>query len=386
MARKKTKYTGIYTDKLKTGINYYARFDIHRKTNWVNLTKEYGVHGLSEAKVKYGELLGIAHNPTALYVTKKLLVNDLLEDFINIKNTDTAGRAKNRTYHHNLELLYEKNLKDIFEYVKISNVKKSHFDTIKKELDTRGVGQSTFSRIRSLVNSAIGDYIDLKPLLKDFKAEKINTENRKLKLPITYIINEDLETALQKIYSYYQNLRKPDHKYLSLFQLLTARRIGETVLYRYEHFDPTDNTILTTPEVTKSSVVEKVFVPDEVAQYIKDKMAKGYSKKDKIFPVPLGTIDYYIKKAYDTVKIKVNQSIGAHISRDLLSTILASRGVKTSLIEKLLSHKPSTVTAIHYLSILEGQLKETLVYYERIAKGVESKNDSIFVLSKEPVN
>ena len=52
----KGEVRGIYIDNLRSGTNYYVRLDVNGKDIFKNITKEFGVRNLSEAKAKQREL------------------------------------------------------------------------------------------------------------------------------------------------------------------------------------------------------------------------------------------------------------------------------------------------------------------------------------------
>jgi len=381
----------IYVDELKSGTNYYARFELHRKTEYVNLTKEYDVRTLPKAKKKRAELLVELQSPDADFIKNNKLVTDFIEAYIDQRPTNE--RNLNRSQKKIVQNRYALYAEPYLKYVKLGKLSARHIDTIKANLEIRKVGKPTYQKVKTLICSALKDTgINCKKLFGGFEPGDMTlTEKNKKKFSIDEYFTEELEDVAHKFYSNFfsqytqSKTAKERDIYANLFYLLlTASRSGETSLLKIKNielFDDTNNIyIIKVPsEINKEGYSREVKVPKIITPFIEERL-KEDDKEQYLFQNDIeNALPYRLKKTFKEFDLKETKGLALHIFRALFRSIATDRGLNQHQIDYIMSHKPNESVGDKYYDAdkLKPQQRYNIFklfsLYEKICNGSEPK-------------
>ena len=381
----------IYTDELKNGTNYYARFELHRKTEYVNLTKEYGVTTLPQAKKQRAKLLVERQSPDADFITNNKPVSEFIEDYISKRPVNL--RNKHRSQRVIVQNRYALYVEPYLKYVKLGKLSTKHINAIKANLEARKVGKPTYQKIQTLICAALKNTgINCRKLFSGFEPKDITlTEKNKKKFPIDEYFVEGLEDVAHKTYSDFharyvqaKTAKERDIYANLLYLLLTASRSGEASLLKIKHielFDDKNNIyIIKVPsEINKEGYSREVMVPRVITPFIQERFNED-DKEQYIFQTDIeNVLPYRLRKTFKSFILKESKGLSLHIFRALFRTITTDRGLNQHLIDYIMSHKPNKSTGDKYYDAeqLKPQQRfnifKLLSLYEKICNGTEPK-------------
>jgi integrase len=388
---KKQVADGIYIDKLKSGTNYYARFELHRKTEFVNLTKEYGVKTLPDAKKERAKLLVERQSPDADFIKNDKPVTYFIEAYI--KQRPTNERNLNRSQKKIVQNRYALYAEPYLKYVKLGKLSARHIDTIKANLEIRKVGKPTYQKVKTLICSALKDTgINCKKLFGSFEPRDMTlTEKNKKKFSIDEYFAEELEDVAHKFYSNFfskytqaKTAKERDIYANLLYLLLTASRSGETSLLKIKNIDLFDDTnniyIIKVPsEINKEGYAREVKVPKVITPFIEERF-KENNKEQYLFQNDIeNVLPYRLKKTFQKFDLKESKGLALHIFRALFRSIATDRGLNQHQIDYIMSHKSNESVGDKYYDAdkLKPQQRYNIFklfsLYEKICNGLEPK-------------
>jgi integrase len=391
MARKKLldsngrEIRGLYYDELKNGRNIFARFNIPTAPAWVNLTKEYKVTTITEAKKQRNKLLELYNNPHAEHIKNKAFVNDLIETYISERPENI--RHPNRSQRKMVDNRYKLYLKPYLKYVTVEKFSSKHLIKVQENLIKRKVGKETYNKIRTILRSSLKNTgINLDKLFIDFEPKKQFTEDNKKKFKIDEYFVENLEDIAQRFYSIFENayksanLQKEKDRYaLFLYLLLTASRVGETAQLRVKDIQLFDNDnniyrVIIPKEINKSSQTREVKIPKVITSFISERLATA-SKNDYLFQTDIqNVLPYHFKKALKHFELKENKGLSVHIFRALFRNVCIDRDFSTRAINYVMDRQRKQSVDEKYYNAKLTHAQRHNVYklkaeYERLCKG-----------------
>jgi len=382
---------GLYYDTLKSGTkNIYARFNLPNAPQFINLTKEYGVTTLTEAKAKRVELLAKFQSPDADFIRNKKLVNDLIEAYI--EQRPINKRYPNRSQRKIVENRYKLYIESYLKYVTVGKLSQKHIARIKAYLDERKVGKETYNKVRTLLRSALKDTgINFDKLFIGFEPNPLYTVNNKKKYKIDEYFLEHLEDVAQKFYSYYTNQlrhawsqKERDRYALLLYLLLTASRVGETARLKVKDVELFDNDhniyrVIVPKEINKSAHSREVKIPEIITPFIGEKVITA-DKEEYLFQTNIGSLPYHFKKSLKLFELKEVRGLDVHIFRSLFRNICLDRNYSTRPIDYIMDRQHNnTVDERYYDARLTPQQRfnvfKLFSTYERLCRGELSKEE-----------
>ncbi|PTB87917.1 hypothetical protein C9925_01025 [cyanobacterium G8-9] len=392
MARKKLldssgkEIRGLYYDELKNGRNIFARFNIPTAPAWVNLTKEYGVKSITDAKRQRNKLLEVYNNPNADHIKNRALVNELIEAYI--AERPTNPRYPNRSQRKMVDNRYKLYLKPYLRFVTVEKFSAKHLVKVKEELIKRKLGKESYNKVRTLIRSSLKNTgINFDKLLIDFEPPKnISKEDNKMKYKIDEYFVANLEDVAKQFYSIFvdglksSKLQKDKDKYaLFLYLLLTASRVGETARLRVKDvslFDKDNNIyrVIVPTDINKSAQTREVMIPKIITPYIAERVAIA-SKDDYLFPTDIeNVLPYWFKKFLKSFELKESRGLSVHIFRALFRNIAIDRELNIRAIHYIMDRQRSaTVDEKYYDASLTHQQRfnvyQCLSTYEKLCRG-----------------
>ncbi len=383
---------GLYYDILKSGAKQiYARFNLPNAPQFINLTKEYGVTTLTEAKAKRAKLLTEFQSPDADFIRNNKLVNELIEVYITQRPTNP--RYPHRSQRKIVENRYKRYIESHLKYVTVGKLNQKHIARIKTDLDDREVGKETYNKIRTLIRSALKDTgVNFDKLFIGFEPNPKFTEKNRKKFKIDEYFSEHLEDVAQKFYSYYaslyesaRNQKEKDRYAMLLYLLLTASRVGEPATLKVkdvELFDKENNIykVIVPKEINKSDQSREVKVPTIITPFIKERIATAH-KEDYLFQTDIeNSLPYHFKKSLKLFTLKKERGLGVHIFRALFRNICLDRDFSTRSIDYIMDRqKNSTVDERYYDARLTPQQRfnvfKLYATYEKLCRRELSKQE-----------
>lgn len=401
MARKKLldsngkEIRGLYFDELKNGRNIFARFNIPTAPAWINLTKEYGVKSITDAKRQRNKLLEVYHNPNAEHIKNKALVNNLIEAYIAERPTNT--RYPNRSQRKMVNNRYKLYLKPYLRFVTVEKFSAKHLVKVKEELIKRELGKESYNKVRTLIRSSLKNTgINFDKLLIDFEPPKnTSKENSKMKYKIDEYFVAHLEEVAKQFYSIFasrlngSHLQKDKDKYaLFLYLLLTASRVGETARLKVKDvslFDK-DNDIyrvIIPTDINKSAQTREVMIPKIITPFIAERLITA-SKDDYLFQTDIeNVLPYWFKKFLKSFELKESKGLSVHIFRALFRNVCMDRSFSERSINYLMDRQRSTSVDEKYYDAKLTHSQRYNVYklqadYERLCRGELEKQSIDF--------
>ena len=391
MARKKlhdskgNAIQGLYYDELKNGKHIFARFNLRTAPQWVNLTKEYGIKTISEAKKQRNRLLEQYQSPDSDYIKNKRLVNDLIEEYIGKRPENE--KYPNRSQRKIVENRYKAYLKEPFKYVTVEKLSSKHIEKIKTDLNKRQLGKESFNKVKTLIRSALKDtglnfdklFIGFEPKIKDPDANK-------KKYKIDEYFTEHLEDVAQGFYNTYATglenakLQKEKDKYaILLYLLLTASRVGETSLLKIkdvELFDRENNIyrVIIPKSINKKLQTREVKVPTIITPFIENRLSTA-KENDYLFQTNIeNVLPYWFKKSTKQFKLKRTKGLSVHIFRALFRNVALDRDWSSRAVNYIMDRqKASTVDEKYYDAKLTHQQRYNVYKlfsdYEKLCRG-----------------
>jgi len=377
---------GLYYDELKNGRNIYARFKLRKVPQWVNLTKEFGITSISKAKEQRNKLLAEYTNPDADFIKSKVLVNDLIEAYI--EKRPENKRYPNRSQKKIVYNRYELHLKPFFQYVTVGKLSNKHILKVKAHLDKRGVGAQTYQKLRTLIRASLkGTGVNFEKLFNDFEAKEANTQRNQKKLKIDeYFKGYDLEEVAQGFYSEYSSLltkaktpKEQDRYAFLLYLLLTASRVGEVALLQVKHvevFDERNNIlrVIVPKSTNKNNQTREVMVPRVITSFIKNRISTA-NDDDYLFVSSIeNVIPYHFKKSLKQFSLTQTHGLQVHIFRSLFRNIAIDRELNVNAIDYIMDRqRQDTVDRKFYDARLTKQQRYNVFKlastYEKICNG-----------------
>jgi integrase len=400
MARKKLldsngrEIRGLYYDELKNGRNIFARFNIPTAPAWVNLTKEYKVTTITEAKKQRNKLLELYNNPHAEYIKNKELVNDLIEAYISERPVNL--RHPHRSQRKLVENRFKLYLEPYLEYVTVEKFSSKHLVKVKANLDNRGVGLQTYQKLRTLIKSSLkGTGVNFDMLFSDFEPLEKHTIANKKKFKIDEYFVEHLETVAQKFYTHFtehlykSTLQKEKDRYaFFLFLLLTASRVGEASRLKIKDVQLFDNDnniyrVIVPKDVNKSRQTREVMIPNIITPFIAERITIK-DKNSYLFESDIeNVIPYHFKKSLKLFELRETKGLSVHIFRALFRNISIDRELNLRATNYLMDRqRRQSVDEKYYDAALTHQQRfnvyQHLSTYEKLCRGDLHKNEIDF--------
>jgi len=400
MARKKLldsngkEIRGLYYDELKNGRNIFARFNLPTAPAWINITKEYGVKSITDAKRQRNKLLEVYHNPNAEHIKNKALVNNLIEAYIAERPTNT--RYPNRSQRKMVDNRYKLYLEPYLKYVTVEKLSAKHLVKIKTELDSNEVGLQTYQKLRTLIRSSLkGTGINFEKLFSDFEPNKQFTEKNKKKFKIDAYFTEHLEDVCNTFYTHFATLyetaklkKEKDRYAMLLYLLLTASRVGETAQLKIkdaELFDKKNNIyrVIVPKDINKNSHSREIKIPSIIVPFIKGRLATA-NKENYLFETDIeNVLPYHFKKSLKLFKLKETKGLQVHILRALFRNISIDRELNIRAVNYIMDRqRTATVDEKYYDASLTHQQRfnvyQCLSTYEKICRGDLPKQELDF--------
>ena len=353
----------LYEDTLLDGKMYYSRFKIGGRDAYVNLTEQYGVKNITQARKKRDELKVEARREKYKAVEKKKIpVVQLIEETLASKKR--GDRDKFKTYSYTYGSTFKTHVKPFLNKYR-DFISTKELRAIKGHLDSAGKGVSEYKKVNVLLNMVKEQDRDFE-IPKWFKALPENEILVSRKHEITDIFLDPLPTVAKSFYVFINDITNPNAKYSMLLLLMCGRRVNEVLTLTKKNIDLTNQTITAT--VTKNGKPSTYHIPKEVLTYFKKRL-KDIKVNDKVFEVSELTLRYYFKKHRKT--LNTNESLlkgtNLHSFRKLMATILFELDVQEATIGALLSHSSKNVTGL-YAKVTPEKKRNTLEMYWSILR------------------
>ncbi len=340
MARKKTKFTGVYyretTTNNKLDKTYYIRYkDTNNKDVEIKIGKFS--EGIREqycnlkrneilTKLRLGEEVHLKHRQK-----DKIYLKDVAEEYFNTR-TDSESKSKDISS-------YKKHLLSYFENTDLNTIDKKDIQIFKKIKLETPLAPKTVNNILTLLGTIIKYGINEELLTNDISKfiKKDDVDN-----------DRERFLTLQEIKKLYKAVE--DDKRLYLFcklSLTTGARLASTMNIRKKDINFTYKII--TLKDFKNNTTYKAFLKDDVIALLKDYTA-DIDHSEKLFDVSNTTIQKPIREILnDLFNKKVDVSdrknrVVVHTMRHTFASHLAINGTPIFTIQKLMNHKDIKMT------------------------------------------
>ncbi|SFV52002.1 hypothetical protein MNB_SV-3-913 [hydrothermal vent metagenome] len=356
--------TNLYEDRLLEGKVYYSRFKIGGHDTYVNLTEQYGVKNITQARKKRDELKVEKRRERYKNVeNKKIPVVQLIED--TLKSKERGDRDKFKTYSYTYGSTFKNHVK-LFLNKYRDFISQKELKAIKEHLDSKGRGISEYKKVIVLLNMVKVQDKEFE-VPKWFKALPENEIKVSRKHEITDIFLDPLPATTKSFYHFILNIKNSNAKYSMLLLLMCGRRVNEVLTLTKSNVDLNNCTI--TSIVTKNGKPSTYNIPNEVLIFLKKRL-KTLKANEKIFEVSELTLRYYFKKHLQTLNTNTNllKGVNLHSFRKLMGTVLFDMDIQEATIGALLSHSSKSVTGL-YAKVTPEKKKETLNIYWQILRG-----------------
>lgn len=340
MARKRTKFTGVYyretTTNDKPDKTYYIRYkdtsnkDVELKIGKFSegIREQYCNLKRNEllTKLRLGEEVHLKHRQK-----DKILLKDIAEEYF---NTRTESESKNKDISS-----YKKHLLSYFKDIDLNTVNKKDIQLFKKIKLETPLAPKTVNNILTLLGTIVKFGINEELLTNDISKfiKKDNVDNDRERF---LTVNE-----IKKLYKAVE-----DDKRLYLFcklSLTTGARLASTMNIRKNDIDFT-HKILTLKDF-KNNTTYKAFLKDDVAELLREYTA-GIEHAEKLFDVNETTIQKPLREILNTLfnkKLDSNDRknrVVIHTLRHTFASHLAINGTPIFTIQKLMNHKDIKMT------------------------------------------
>ena len=350
--------TNLYVDTLLEGKVFYSRFKIGGHDTYVNLTEQYGVKNITQARKKRDELkVERRRERYKNRESKRIPAVKLIEE--TLKSKERSDRDKFKTYSYTYGSTFKKHVKPYLNKYR-EFISEKELKAIKEHLDSEKKGLSEYKKVIVLLNmvKAQDKEFEVPKWFKPLPENEIKVSRRH---EITDIFLDPLPVVAQSFYSFILSISNPDAKYAMLILLMCGRRVNEVLTLTKKNVDINNQTI--TALITKNGKPSTYNIPDEILPFLKKRL-KTLKVNEKIFNVSELTLRYYYKKHLKTLNTNdtLLKGVNVHSFRKLLGTILFDMDVQEATIGALLSHTPKSVTGL-YAKVTPEKKKETLNKY-----------------------
>lgn len=356
--------TNLYEDKLLEGKVYYSRFKIGGHDTYVNLTEQYGVKNITQARKKRDELKVEKRRERFKNVeNKKIPVVTLIEE--TLKSKERGDRDKFKTYSYTYGSTFKNHVKPFLNKYR-DFISQKELKAIKEHLDSKSRGVSEYKKVIVLLNMVKVQDEEFE-VPRWFKALPENEIKVSRKHEITDIFLDPLPVVTKSFYHFILNIKNSNAKYSMLLLLMCGRRVNEVLTLTKSNVDLNNCTI--TSMVTKNGKPSTYNIPNEVLIFLKKRL-KTLKANEKIFEVSELTLRYYFKKHLQTLNTNTNllKGVNLHSFRKLMGTVLFDMDVQEATIGALLSHSSKSVTGL-YAKVTPEKKKKTLNIYWQILRG-----------------
>lgn len=361
----KTKFKSIYQYKTPSGeIQYYTTFRLEgKKYERKNLSKMFPtINSPKQASDKLEYIKSEIRQGRNPFVKSLVTIDDIVKD-------DISKRDIVEKYRQDLLSFYTIYVKDTIGHLKLEKVTREHISKILTKL--KDVSTTRRKMLRALLHDIFSyahntGAIRINPMYKlDYGKEKPIVE-------IDNVLDDKPLDVARKLYqaalTYNLCREKSIQEYRLLFTLsvMTARRVGELHKLQYGDIKFSGDEVFVIPRIstTKTNMQDKYILPREAVLLLPDDIQDEEQKDKQLFSMSTPAIFDNYNKLIEHIKIKTYNDfkITSHLNRKLMVTILVEQGVDSTIADRLLSHKESSVKNI-YLTISYEKRKEAFENY-----------------------
>jgi len=314
----------------------------------------YPAMSLHQANDKLNEAKGIllkGEDPSAQKIEQKEkdkiapTVSEFIEEFVQNYSIGFGKKPYKKTWAEDRRLLK----KDVAPYIghkKMKNIEMREIVLILDKIKKRGSGQMAnraLNVISKMFNYAVGQaVIQISPCLNIGLPTKKIARQRVLNDSEIKIFWDGLEASkMSKL-----------NKFILKFLLATGQRRGEVVLAQRKQFDLKNKMWEIPSDNVKNAQTNRIPLNGLALEILNEMNIDNLEPAAYLFPSPVNdkSID---PRATTRALNKVQKSIGLdkftpHDLRRTVATRMAGLGIGRLFVSKLLNHKETSVTGIHY--------------------------------------
>ena len=373
MARKnsfqKTKYSNIVSLENASGKNeFFANFMLDGVSyQKKNLTKLFGSTTAKKASDKLEEIKSEIRKGKDPFLRSG---GSKIKDIVLKSIEDKKSEKDNTKYKKNLTNFYTLHIDPIIGHLKLDKVKDIHIKKIFESLE----GSSKTHKLNLNV-------LMFKIFETEFRKGNISTNpfygldygHHRKKANFDTRLNEPKEDAAKKLFNAALEFSL-SHRLLFTMSIMLARRIGELYKLRCSHikrYSSGEWYILTTSDITKTSINEKVPLPVEVVELLPEFVLDDEYKDEPLFSFCYSGMFVRWQKLVENADIQLNEGykITTHDSRYFFISILTSLKVDSDVADRCLSHDNKKNIKQIYLDVDYSTKKETFEIWWNFLRG-----------------